>query len=263
MSRRPSAATIDDPTRSGSLMASSGTNQTPSGKTPAALRASSTARLVLPVPPAPRRVTRRLSASSRSSSASSRSRPTKLVIRGGKVGRLDVDGPDRWEVRGQTVDRQLVQPIRLDEPAQAVFTEVDEGDTLGQRAARERHRRLRQEDLATVGRRRHPGGAVDVAADVVVATGDAFAGVETHPHADDRVRRPGLGSQRPLRLDGGGDGRRCVAEHDQERIALCPALDAVVRGAGRTQDRVVTLEDRAIGNRREPLDELASSPRCR
>ena len=244
-------------------MASSGTNQTPSGKAPADTpgKLDGEARLARPA------------GSQEGHQAVVGQQPLELGELAfapdearhprREVGRLDVDGPDRWELRGQTVDRQLVQPIRLDEPAQAVFTEVDEGDALGQRAARERHRRLRQEDLATMGRRRHPGGAVDVAPDVVVATGDAFAGVETHPHADDRVRRPGLGSQRPLRLDGGGDGRRCVAEHDQERVALCPALDAVVRGAGRTQDRVVTLEDRAIGDRREPLDELASSPRCR
>ena len=145
------------------------------------------------------------------------------------MSRFDVRRAKRREVRRETSDRELIEPLDIDEPAQSVEAEVEETDVGREGASRQRHGRLGQQDLPAVRRGGHPGGPVDVAPHVVVAAGDALARMETNPDAYDRVDRPGLGGERTLHLDGGVDGRRRVSEHDQERVTLGPSLDASER----------------------------------
>ena len=89
--------------------------------------------------------------------------------------------------------------------------------------------RRRDDDLAAVGCSGDPRGTVDVETDIVVATGDALAGVKAHPDANWLATRPGRGREGPLRRDRGGDRRRRVAEDDEERVALGRALDPAGR----------------------------------
>ena len=84
VSRSPSALAMAGATTSGSEIASRATNHAPSPNRSATARAHSVASDVLPAPPGPVRVTRRLAARRSSISASSTSRPTKLVRRGGR-----------------------------------------------------------------------------------------------------------------------------------------------------------------------------------
>ena len=63
----------------------SSTSHTPPGYAPTRLRATSKASRVLPEPPVPVRVSRRVMASSRVTSSSSRFRPTKLVLGAGRL----------------------------------------------------------------------------------------------------------------------------------------------------------------------------------
>jgi hypothetical protein len=72
----------------GSVTAASSKNQTPLGNSSARSAATSTARRVLPTPPAPVSVTRRCARSAASISAISDSRPTKLVAAGRRFPRL-------------------------------------------------------------------------------------------------------------------------------------------------------------------------------
>ena len=83
-SNRPSVRATAARTSVASSRLASGTNHAPSGNAAARRRAVSSARLDLPIPPGPVRVTSRPASSSSASSAISASRPTKLVIRSGR-----------------------------------------------------------------------------------------------------------------------------------------------------------------------------------
>src|SRR5215208_2456292 len=85
-SRTPTAEATACGTRSGSESGASSTHHTPSSKQSTISVASTRAKRVLPEPPAPVRVSRRvLSANTPLSSAISRSRPTKLVSCRGRL----------------------------------------------------------------------------------------------------------------------------------------------------------------------------------
>ena len=73
-------------TSNGSWTGASGANQTPSGKPRATSAAALTANRVLPTPPLPVSVSRRVVVSSRLTSCSSWRRPTKLVGSTGSFG---------------------------------------------------------------------------------------------------------------------------------------------------------------------------------
>jgi hypothetical protein len=69
---------------------------------------------------------------------------------------------------------------------------------------------------------------VDVEAHVIVATDNALAAVKAHPHVDGSTLRPCRVLERTLTGDGGRDGRRCIAEDNEERITFGSLLLAVV-----------------------------------
>ena len=99
-SRRPSAAPTACGTSAGSVKDASSTHQTPSSKSDSSPAAASSASRVLPAPPEPVSVSRRVSPSSRLTSAISRSRPMKLVSWSGRLSarteRSDVCQGVRW-----------------------------------------------------------------------------------------------------------------------------------------------------------------------
>ena len=110
--------------------------------------------------------------------------------------------------------------------------------------------RLGKEHLAAVPRSHHPGGAVDVHADVVVVGDDRLAAVDSHPHPD-----PDLG-QGVLRGDRGLNGVGRSLERGEERVATGVDHDAAVLRDRRTHDAVVLREERGV-----VVSELVQQPR--
>ena len=88
----------------------------------------------------------------------------------------------------------------------------------------ERTRGLRQEHLPSVTDGRDPSSFVDVEADVPLVGEPGLARVQPHTHPDGAARK------RPLRINGCSDSIRCTAKCDEEGVALCVHLGAVVRG---------------------------------
>ena len=86
-----------------------------------------------------------------------------------------------------------------------------------------------------------PRRAVDVHADVALVGHERLAGVDAHPDPD----RPG--SERPLRLDRGGDGVGRPRERDEERVALGVHLDPVVSREGLSDHPPVLCEEIGVG----------------
>ena len=83
--RRPSVTATDFATSAGSASAASSTSHTPSGWSSSAARATCSANLVLPEPPAPVSVTSLAAGNSFAISASSRSRPMNDVSSTGRL----------------------------------------------------------------------------------------------------------------------------------------------------------------------------------
>ena len=101
-SRTPRTRATALTTNCGSNTGARSTNQAPSRVCPAVLAASSIASRVFPDPPAPVKVTRRAPASSAASSASSRSRPTKLVSWSSRLWRRAATDRSRGNSRGRS-----------------------------------------------------------------------------------------------------------------------------------------------------------------
>ena len=114
-------------TRAGSVSGASSTSHTPSGWASTASAAACRARRVLPVPPGPVSVSRRCVESRRATSASSRSRPTKLVSCTGQVVRAGVQAAQRREVGRQVRVQQLRHPLGLLQVLQPVLSQVAQG----------------------------------------------------------------------------------------------------------------------------------------
>jgi hypothetical protein len=87
------------------------------------------------------------------------------------------------------------------EVLQAVTAEVPQRRPGRQGVAHERNGGSRENHLAPVGHRRHPGAAVDVEPDRAGGGLGRFADVDAHAHADLLALRPALGGYRTLHLD--------------------------------------------------------------
>ena len=94
----PRTAATDSGTAAGSLTAASSMTHTPSGKLPAERAADSSASRVLPTPPTPVNVTNRCAFSAVSRSASSASRPTKLVVGRRRFPGVASSGLQWWKI---------------------------------------------------------------------------------------------------------------------------------------------------------------------
>ena len=115
--------------------------------------------------------------------------------------------------------------------------------------------RRRDDDLAAVCCSGDPRRTVNVDPDIVVAAGDALAGVKAHPDARRLATRPGRGREGALRRNRGGDSRRRVAEDDEERVALGRSLDPAGRCECGPEEALMLLEQSTVGGRPERLDE--------
>ena len=133
---------------------------------------------------------------------------------------------ERREVARQAVGEELVDVLRLGQPGEAVAAEVADGEP-GRRAGRRR-----EQDLAAVARRPDPRGAMDVDAGVALVGDERLADVDSHPHPDVVVARPGLLDQRALGLDGGG--HRVVERRERGEHLVAVGVD---HGAVRARRR--------------------------
>ena len=100
-----------------------------------------------------------------------------------------------------------------------MVAEVAEGEPVkisGEQVAR----RLGEENLAAVSRRRDPRGPMHVDADVAIGGHRRLAGMEPHSYTDHRVIGPGVRGERQLGFGCGRRGRAGPGEGDEERIAL-------------------------------------------
>ena len=121
---RPNVVAILDATRPGSRTGSSGHEPVPSAYSWATLAASCSDRRVLPVPPGPVSVSRRVVASSSAPPASSASRPTKLVSCVGRLfGRLSserIGGKSAWrpsiDELADLLRPEVLEPVLAEAP---------------------------------------------------------------------------------------------------------------------------------------------------
>ena len=130
--------------------------------------------------------------------------------------------PDRRELRGQAGDVELVEVLRPRDVLEHEGPELAGRDAVGQVVHGQLVGRGRQDDLAAVADRRHPGRATDLDPAVVVAGEVGFAAVEAHPDAELCVVRPVVRRQRALRVDGRGHGRAGLLERREDGVALGP-----------------------------------------
>ena len=120
--------------------------------------------------------------------------------------------------------------------------------------------RLGEENLAAVGRRRHPRCPMHVDADVAVGGHGRLAGVEPHSDTDHRIIGPVVRGERQLGFGCGRRGRAGPGEGNEERIALGTELVASARREDLAQDAVMVGEEagpaiaESFGERRRAFD---------
>src|SRR5207253_4139185 len=124
---------------------------------------------------------------------------------------------ERWKGRFA----ELVETERGRQILEPVLAEIAEWKRSGLQQGRGRRR---EQDLASVSRRRDPRRPVDVEADVVVVRNERLARVQAHANTD-RCRRKAR-----LRLSSTGDGVARRREDAEERISLRVDLDTAVGG---------------------------------
>ena len=170
---------------------------------------ASIARLVLPMPPGPVSVTSRASRDQRPRArrAPRRGRRTSSADRAGCRSARPRSGAAGSRSAGPAMSSWLRRSARGTSLSTWRPRSRRRGPG-GQRVGDEGRRRLGQDDLAAVPDGGDPSRAVDVEAAVVVAARMGLAGVQAHPDADRDAVRPGLGRERPLRVDGGARPRR-------------------------------------------------------
>src|SRR6185436_5519811 len=125
--------------------------------------------------------------------------------------RPGIDRAERAEVLLESCDVELPDTVCDRQVLEPVLAEIAQGDAVWQVAGDERARRIGQQHLAAVSGRGDPRRTMDVEADVVVTAESALAGMEAHPHADDRRLRPRHRGEPTLRLGGCRDRIECGA----------------------------------------------------
>ena len=140
-----------------------------------------------------------------------------------------VERPQRREV----AVAELVQTLGVDEILEPVLSQIADPSV----ALEKPPGRLGEDDLASVGRRSDPGGAVDVHPDVPLVGLDRLSRVEPHADADRSAR------ERLSPVLGRRDCVRRSREGDEERVALGIHLRAVVPREGVPQGAAVLGEE--------------------
>ncbi len=213
-SGNPSARADVAGTSAGSVIGARSTYQTPPGYWPPATAISS-ARRVLPTPPAPVRVTSRLTASSRRTlrhlvNAANETRELGRKTRAHQR----LPGPQRRELVVQIGMTQLHHPFRSGQVPQTVGAQVGEPRIVGQEVGNQITCGSRQHRLAAMGELTQPGGPVDRRADVITLIAQShLTGVHANTQPDRRQRRP-------LQVDGARHGIGCAGERDHEAVTF-------------------------------------------
>ena len=148
-------------TRSGSTMAASSTNQTPSGKSSCTRRATCIESRVLPIPPGPVRVTRRVPGRRTSSATAvvSFSRPRNAVGCTGRLCAYCLHGAQRREVLLEVGVEELEELAGLVQVLQPLLAQIAQANAPP--AARPRSGHKRRRSTAPGRRARRPAAAPD------------------------------------------------------------------------------------------------------
>ncbi|HLM92914.1 MAG TPA: hypothetical protein VK273_03785 [Gaiellaceae bacterium] len=104
-------------------------------------------------------------------------------------------------------------------------------------------RRLREQDLPAVARRRHARGAMHVDPDVSLRSRGRLTGVKPHTDPDGRTVGPGVPGERALRGRGSGGRASGCGERDKKRVTFDAELGSAVGCEGSAQDPVVVGEE--------------------
>jgi hypothetical protein len=137
-----------------------------------------------------------------------------------------------------------------------MLADVAERDVGRHHRADERSRRLRDEDLPSMGGRGDAGGSVHVDPDVVAAGDRGLSGVHAHPHLHFDVVRPRLVTECALRRDRRlhrGHGR---SEHHEEGVAFGRGDVSV---ADRLAQQPVMIVEQRVVRGTELLEQLGRS----
>ena len=242
-----SAAAAVRATSSGSATGASSTSHTPSPVPSRASAAACSASRDLPIPPGPAIVTSRDPPdTSARNSASSATRPTKLVACDGRLWRQRrvVERTQHAEPLGQARSGHLKDPLGAAQVPQPLLAQVLELDPAGQPVGQQRVRSRRHQDLAAMADVKQPGGPVHHRTDIVAVALRADTRMQRHAHPDRQAGRPRLGTGSPL------DGHRRAKRGNRvgEHRAMCLAHRLEDLAAGRLD----LLADNAVmaGRRR-------------
>ncbi len=135
----------------------------------------------------------------------------------------------RIEARTQPVHRHLEQALLAGKSLELVLPQVDELDPWQVGVLDDAGSCVRHEDLPSASGVADSGSAMHSDPDVTIGSEMWFGGVETNPHGDFGVRRPGEGGERALRFYGGCDSASGAVEGNEEAVAGRVDLSSAVR----------------------------------
>ena len=168
-------------------------------------RATSSARRVLPEPPAPVSVTSRRAARRSTSSLQFPLASHEGGRRGGQRARRGSSRPAPAGTTRDALGDRLVELHRPDDVPEPVWSQVAQRDA--RRELRdEPDRRAREQNLAAMSDPEHPGRVMHGHPEQLVAQVGDFAGVDRDPDPDGHAVRPPFHRKGSLRLDGRGQG---------------------------------------------------------
>ncbi len=175
---------------------------------------------------------------------------------GGGVRDAGREAPQRRELGLQPVGDELDQLERAFQVLEAVLTEAAQPHVLTLDQLRSR---VREEDLAAVRSVRDPRRPVHGQAQELALHDRRLAGVQPHPDAQPRARRPPLHPERPLGLDRRAHRLARIVEDEEEGVALAVLLAAAVASEGLAQDVVVRGDRLAVRIRAELLQQACGA----
>ena len=170
--------------------------------------------------------------------------PEKPGRRAREIRRPPVVRAQRRERRRQPLDHQLEEPLPAREVPQGVDAKIDDGHTIGKPLPDGLSHSAGQQDLTAMSGSHDPRAAMQVQAFVALPGQNRLAGVEPHPHAHRRARRPGMLSQRFLRLRRCRDRPPRQREDRMEPVALRAQLDSAVSVDRAAQEGPMDAEHR-------------------
>ena len=154
-----------------------------------------------------------------------------------------------------TVDRHLVDPLRLVDSAQVPLPEREHCDAFREPRAHERTRRLGEKDLAAPtdgadARRPH-----HIEADIALLVDGGLSRMQADPHPNGDIGRPLGSGMCPLGVHRSREGVPRTREDEEERVSLRVHLDTVASRKRVTDDPPVAGEHFAVVVT-EPFKEL-------